>query len=54
MSGESGVDRSFEARFYPLQASAAGELVMRGFFSLQAAFAGTDLGNGYLLVAKQR
>jgi SAM-dependent methyltransferase len=54
LSAESGVDRSFEGRLYPLQASRVGTLVMRLFLGVQSGFANTDLGNGYLLSARKR
>ena len=53
LSGESGVDRSFEARLYPLQASRLGTTVMSLFLELQEAFCGTELGNGFLVVARK-
>ncbi len=54
MSAESGVDRSFEARLYPLQKSRVGTAVMSWFLELQKTFAGTELGNGLLVVARKR
>ncbi len=53
LSGESGVDRSFEAKLYPLQASRVGTMIMSCFLKLQEAFAGTELGNGFLVVARK-
>jgi SAM-dependent methyltransferase len=49
----SGVDRSAEARLYPLQASWPGRLVLRAALRLQNLFLNTDLGNGYLALARR-
>ena len=36
------------------EVATAPESLMRGFFNLQAMFSGTELGNGYLLLARKR
>ena len=53
-SRQSGVSRSLETRLYPLQESVIGVLAMRAAFALQRLFIGTDLGTGYLVLAKLR
>lgn len=53
-SNRSGIERKFEARFYPLQASFAGTMAMRMNFALQAIFTRTELGTGYLALARKR
>lgn len=52
-SARSGTERGIETRLYPLQASWAGSLAMRLFFTLQYLFLRTDLGTGYILVARR-
>lgn len=49
----SGAQRSVETKLFPLQASLPGRVAMRGFFRLQRWFAHTELGNGFLLVARK-
>ncbi len=49
----SGVERSLECRLFPLQASWAGRQVMRFFSLLQDLFIHTDLGDGYLVLARR-
>lgn len=53
-SARSGTERSIETRLYPLQASWLGRLAMRVSFVLQYIFLQTDLGPGYILVARRR
>ncbi len=53
-SARSGTERGIETRLYPLQASWAGGLAMRAFFVLQYLFLRTNLGTGYILVARRR
>ena len=48
-SGESGIKRTAETRLYPLLTSFPGRLVMRGAFAAQRWFAGSSLGNGFVL-----
>lgn len=50
-TAESGVHRSAETRLYPLLASPAGRLAMRAAMRMQHWFAGTELGNGFVLEA---
>ena len=49
----SGISRSLEAKLYPLQTCWFGVKIMQFFCFLQDAFAGTDLGNGYLVLARR-
>ncbi len=49
----SGVERNVETKLFPLQASLPGRVAMRGFFRLQRWFAHTELGNGFLVVARK-
>jgi hypothetical protein len=51
-SRQSGVARNLETRLYPLQRSGVGILAMRAAFGLQRLFTGTDLGTGYLVLAR--
>jgi len=53
-SVNSGIERGLEARLFPLQASWLGTKVMQACFGLQRAFAGTELGTGYLAIASHR
>lgn len=50
---QSGVERSTETKLFPLQASWAGIKIMQVSFFLQRFFTGTDLGTGYIVVAKR-
>ncbi|WAT18761.1 class I SAM-dependent methyltransferase [Aurantiacibacter sp. MUD11] len=52
-TAESGIERSAERRMLPILKSLPGRLAMRGFFAMQAAAAPTDLGPGYLLLARK-
>lgn len=47
----SGINRSLEMKLYPLQVCRLGVRIMKFFCFLQDVFAGTDLGNGYLVLA---
>ena len=49
----SGVERSVERRMWPLQTSLAGELSMQVLCRLQDAFLDTELGNGFIAVARK-
>ena len=51
-SHQSGISRSLEARLYPLQSSWLGVLAMRCAFALQRLSLGSDLGTGYLVMAR--
>lgn len=48
-TGESGVRRTAETRLYPLLTSFPGRLAMRAAFGMQRWFAGSELGNGFVL-----
>jgi SAM-dependent methyltransferase len=50
-SGESGIKRTAETRLYPLMTSLPGRLLMRSAFAAQRWFAGSSLGNGFVLEA---
>lgn len=52
-SSRSGIDRSLEARLFPLLTGWGGRTIMRLAFSLQGAFSRTDWGNGYLVLARR-
>jgi SAM-dependent methyltransferase len=49
----SGVERKHESRLFPLQTSWPGRMTMRAFCRMQVAFAKTELGNGYLVLAQK-
>lgn len=49
----SSVERSVESRLYPLLASIPGRLIMRSAMCMQGLFKNTDLGNGYVLIARK-
>jgi SAM-dependent methyltransferase len=51
-SHQSGINRSLEARLYPLQSSWFGVLAMRCAFGLQRLSLRSDLGTGYLVFAR--
>jgi SAM-dependent methyltransferase len=53
-TSRSGIERSIETRLYPLYANWAGKVVFSFFINLQRFFYSTDLGTGYLVVAKKR
>ncbi|WP_158516062.1 class I SAM-dependent methyltransferase [Syntrophotalea acetylenivorans] len=48
-TAKSGIDRSFEVRIFPLQASRLGKSLMKFFFFLQTLFLKYDIGNGYIV-----
>jgi len=50
----SGVSRSLEMKLYPIQTCCLGIKIMKFFCSLQDVFADTDLGNGYLVLARKQ
>ena len=53
LTDESGSDRSVEARFWRPYASFPSTQAMRAFCRMQRRFLQTDLGNGYLVVARK-
>lgn len=53
-NSRSGTERSFESRLFPLQASFAGTAIMRASFALQNMSVRTDLGTGYLALARKQ
>lgn len=50
----SGISRSLEMKLYPLQVCRLGVKIMKFFCFLQDIFAATDLGNGYLVLARKQ
>lgn len=52
-SSRSGIDRSLEARLFPLLTGWGGRTIMRLAYSLQVAFSRTEWGNGYLVLARR-
>ena len=50
----SGVERSSEARAFPLLANPAGVALMKVFIGLQKFFLHTELGNGFLVQARKK
>lgn len=52
-TAQSGTNRSAELKIYPLQTSWPGRLAMRFFIAVQKLFLRTDLGRGYLVLAKK-
>lgn len=52
-TSQSGVERTVETRLYPLYDNWFGRYVFSSFISLQRLFFSTDLGTGYLVVAKK-
>lgn len=53
MSARSGTDRKAHALFYGVLSSPPGRAALRLFIQLQTWFAGTEWGDGYLLVARK-
>ncbi len=53
LTDESGSDRSVESRFWPLFSSIPAVAAMRVFCQLQRPFVKTELGNGFLVVARK-
>lgn len=49
----SGTERTAETRFYPLEASFVGTAIMKLSFALQGLFTQTELGTGYLVLARK-
>ncbi len=54
LTNDSGSDRSVECRFWPTFASRPVAAIMRLACQIQRPFLNTDLGNGYLIVARKR
>jgi SAM-dependent methyltransferase len=52
-TGQSGIDRVLDTRAYPFYASLPSRLAMGAFCRFQSLFANTELGNGYLALAKK-
>jgi len=52
-TASSGIERATETRLFPLYSGWAGSQAMRLFCSTQKLFLGTDLGNGFLAVARR-
>lgn len=50
----SGISRSLEMKLYPIQSCSLGVSIMKFFCFLQDVFAATDLGNGYLVLARKQ
>jgi 2-polyprenyl-3-methyl-5-hydroxy-6-metoxy-1,4-benzoquinol methylase len=53
-TARSGVERSAESKLYRFQTSLIGRLIMRGAFALQYLFRKTELGDGFIVLAKKR
>ncbi|MDA8584996.1 class I SAM-dependent methyltransferase [Rhodobacteraceae bacterium] len=53
LTNESGSDRSVESRFWPLFSSTPIAIVMRLACQIQRLFLRTQLGNGFLIVARK-
>jgi SAM-dependent methyltransferase len=52
-TGQSGIDRALDTRAYPIYSSLPGSLLMGAFCRFQSLFANTELGNGYLALARK-
>ena len=52
-TARSGIERPLESRLFRLQASWVGVLITRFAYRIQALFAGTDWGSGYLVLARR-
>lgn len=52
LTGESGADRSIDTKFWRLYSGPLPSLIMRTFCLMQRGFLKTDLGNGFIVVAK--
>lgn len=52
MTAESGSDRSEDAKLWSLYSNALSALAMKFFCTLQRQFLSTDLGNGFIIVAR--
>lgn len=54
MTADSGSDRSVDVSFWPIYSSAPSALIMSLFRNLQRPFLNSDLGNGFIVMAKVR
>ncbi|GAA4709248.1 class I SAM-dependent methyltransferase [Sphingomonas lutea] len=54
LTDDSGSDRSAHARFWPFYASLPGTLAMRVLCQVQRLFVKTQLGPGFILIARRR
>ena len=52
-TARSGIERPLESRLFWMQASWLGVLFTRFAYGVQALFAGTDWGSGYLVLARR-
>jgi SAM-dependent methyltransferase len=52
LTENSGSDRSTHARFWPVYSSTLSAIAMRLFCQLQRPFLNTDLGNGFIVIAR--
>lgn len=52
-TAQSGTNRSTETRIYPWQVSLPGRLAMAFFVSAQKLFLDTDMGRGYIVLARK-
>ena len=52
MTADSGSDRSTDVKYWPIYSSAPSALLMKAFCKLQRPFLNTELGNGFILMAK--
>ena len=53
-TARSGIERSAECKFYHFQTNDIGRLIMRTAFALQYLFRNTELGDGFIVLAKKR
>ena len=52
LTGASGTDRSVDVKFWPFYSSPLSSLAMRLFCLIQRPFLNTNLGNGFIVVAR--
>ncbi|MBC2603574.1 class I SAM-dependent methyltransferase [Puniceicoccus vermicola] len=52
-TAHSGISRSFESRYFGLQQSLPGRISIKVFIFLQRLFLKTQLGNGYIMLARK-
>ena len=53
-TARSGTERTLETRLYPLLTGWFGRSIMLASFFMQGLFSGTDLGTGYITVARRK
>lgn len=53
-TAQSGIDRSADAKWYPVLRSLPGRIAIRSAMLLQRPFMKTEYGNGYIVVAHKR